>query len=293
MSIVNAIPSVWAASILRALETILVYGGPAIMNTDYEGEISQVGDSVRITMLGDVIVRDYNRNADIEAPEALTDAQLTLLIDQAKYFNFAIDDIDKRQSIPGLRDEAALRAAYGLRKAADSFYASHYTDIDLANFRGSDVSPKTGFSANSKLAYNELVQIKKVLDEADTPEEDRFAVIPPWYEAYLETDDRAISFGTQANRQQMENQLQASTNGLIGRAAGFALYRSNEVPNVSGKKWKVIAGHKSAWGRADQLLETEAYRPERRFADALKGLHVYGAKVVRPSNLACLVASDE
>ena len=75
-------------------------------------------------------------------------------------------------------------------------------------------------------------------------------------------------------------------------AAGFDVYRSNQVPNTSSAKYKIIAGHRSAWSRAQQILETEAYRPERRFADALKGLHVYGAKVVRPYNLACLVASD-
>ena len=89
-----------------------------------------------------------------------------------------------------------------------------------------------------------------------------------------------------------QNGMTAGENGLIGRAAGFDVYRSNQVPNVAGVKHKVIAGHRSAWSRAQQLLETEAYRPERRFADALKGLHVYGAKVVRPDNLACLVASD-
>jgi len=292
MSIVNAIPSIWAASILRALDTLLVYANPAIINTDYEGDIASVGDSVRITTVGDVNVKDYTKDADIDPPESLTDADLTLLIDQAKYFNFAVDDIDKRQAIPGLRDEAARRAAYGLRKAMDSFVAGHYTDIATGQFIGTDASPDTGFNATSTKAFDRLVDLGVRLDQTDTPEDGRWVVVPPWYEGYLEKDLRFVSFGTPANRQMLENGFQLQENGLVGRAAGFDVYRSNQVPNVALAKYKIIAGHKSAWSRAQQILETEAYRPERRFADALKGLHVYGAKVVRPDNLACNVVTD-
>lgn len=292
MSITNFVPTVWAADILRALDTLLVYANPAIINTDYEGDIANAGDTVRITTLGDVTVKDYTKDADIDAPETLSDAALTLVVDQQKYFNFQVDDIDKRQALPGLREEAARRAAYGLRKAMDTFIASKYTSIDTGNFVGSDGTPVTGFNADSKKAYNQLVALKTALDKTDTPEDGRFVVVPPWYEGYLQLDDRAISFGTAANRQQMQDGMMAGENGLIGRAAGFDVYRSNQVPNTALAKYKIIAGHRSAWSRAQQILETEAYRPERRFADALKGLHVYGAKVVRPSNLACLVASD-
>ena len=292
MSIANFIPSVWSAEILRALDTLLVYANPAIINTDYEGEISQAGDSVRISMLGDVTVKDYSRDTDIDAPEALTDAQLALLIDQQKYFNFAVDDIDQRQSNADLRGEAARRAAYGLRKVMDSFIAGLYTDIDAGNWIGSDGSPITGFSSTSTKAYDQLVDLGTKLNQTDTPEDGRFVVIPPWYEGYLEKDQRFTGYGTAANRQQLENGMTAGDNGFIGRAAGFDVYRSNQVPNVSSAKYKIIAGHRSAWSRAQQILETEAYRPERRFSDALKGLHVYGAKVVRPSQLAVLDASD-
>lgn len=292
MSIVNFVPSVWAADILKALDTSLVYANPAIINTDYEGEISQAGDTVRITTLGDVTVKTYTKDADIDAPETLTDAQLTLTIDQQKYFNFQVDDIDKRQALQGLREEAARRTAYALRKAMDSFIAAKYTDIASGNFLGTEGAPITGFNASSIKAYNQLVSLKTLLDIADTPEDGRFVVVPPWYEGYLQMDDRAISYGTQANRDQMQNGLQAGDNGLIGRAAGFDVYRSNQVPNTASAKYKIIGGHRSAWSRAQQILETEAYRPQLRFADALKGLHVYGAKVVRPSNLACLIASD-
>lgn len=292
MSISNFIPSVWAADILRALDTLLVYGNPAIINTDYEGDIAQAGDTVKITTLGDVTVSDYTKDSDIAAPETLTDAQLTLLIDQQKYFNFQVDDVDKRQALPGLREEAGRRAGYGLRKAMDSHIAGKYVDIAAGQFIGSDGSPTTGFSGTSTKAYDQLVDLSTKLNSTDTPEDGRFVVIPPWYEGYLQKDQRFTGYGTAANRATLENGMTAGENGLIGRAAGFDVYRSNQVPNISSAKYKIIAGHRSAWSRAQQLLETEAYRPERRFADALKGLHVYGAKVIRPSNLACLVASD-
>ena len=292
MSIANFVASVWAADILRALQTLLVYANPAIINSDYEGDIASVGDSVRINMVGDVTVKDYTKGSDIDSPEDLTDAQLTLLIDQAKYFNFAVDDIDKRQAQNGLREEAAMRAAYGLRKALDSFVASQYTDIDTGNFVGSTGSAITGFSSDSKKAYKQLTVLKQKLDDTDTPEEGRWVVVPTWFEGYLLNDDRVISYGTPENRTAMKEGFKAGDNGLIGRAAGFDVYRSTLVPNSSSTEYKVIAGHRSAWSKAEQILETEAYRPEKRFADALKGLHVYGAKVVRPSNLACLVATD-
>lgn len=185
-----------------------------------------------------------------------------------------------------------MRAAYGLRKALDSFVAAQYTDIDTGNFVGSTGSAITGFSSDSKKAYKQLTVLKQKLDDTDTPEEGRWVVVPTWFEGYLLNDDRVISYGTPENRTAMKEGFKAGDNGLIGRAAGFDVYRSTLVPNSSSTEYKVIAGHRSAWSKAEQILETEAYRPEKRFADALKGLHVYGAKVVRPSNLACLVATD-
>lgn len=292
MSIRNFIPSVWAAGILQALDTLLVYASPNIINSDYEGEISAAGDTVRITTVGDVTVKDYTRNTDIDAPEELTDAQLRLVIDQQKYFNFQIDDVDNRQAQPGLMEEANRRAAYGLRKVMDSFIAALYVEIATGQFIGSDGAPVNGFNASSTKAYDQLVDLNTKLNNTDTPEDGRWAVVPPWYEGYLEKDQRFTGYGTQANRQVLENGLTAGENGLIGRAAGFDIYRSNQVPNVAGVKHKIIGGHRDAWSRAQQILETEAYRPERRFGDAMKGLHVYGAKVVRPDNLAVLVASD-
>lgn len=282
MSLNNFIPTVWSGMILAALMKSHVFASPLVINRDYEGEITAKGDSVKINTIGDVTVRDYTRNTNIEAPETLDDASQTLLIDQAKYFNFAIDDLDKAQQTPKVIAEATLRASYGLKDAQDTYIASLYTDIASANFIGSDASPTSLTTAAS--AYDNLVALGVLLDESDVPSDERFVIVPPWMEGLMLKDERFVSFGTGGN-------TETRTNGAIGRAAGFDIFKSNNIPNVSGAKYKVVAGHRMGWSLAEQIVDVEGFRPEARFADAVKGLHVYGAKVVRPTALACLVAS--
>lgn len=283
MSLDTFIPSVWSARILANLHKAQVFAQPGVVNSDYDGDIANVGDSVRIHAIGAVTVSDYTKNADIAAPEALTDAELTLNIDQAKYFNFAIDDIDKAQQMPKVMDEAMREAAYAISDAADQYVAGLYTDAASANLIGSTGSPKTDL-ATAGQPYVYLTQLKQKLDEANVPKSGRFVVVPPWFEAYLLQDQRFVSFGTSQNRETLAN-------GQIGAAAGFAILSSNNVVNTTATKYRIIAGHPIAWAFADQITEVVGYRPERRFADAMKGLHVYGAKVVRPQAIAVLTAN--
>lgn len=284
MAIDNFIPKVYAAGVLSAEQTALVYGNPEVMNDKYEGEITKGGDVVKIRTLGDVTISDYDRNVDMATPETLSDAALELKIDQEKSFNFQEDDLDALQADTDLSAEAEERAGYALAKTADSFYASLHTDIDTGNFVGTDGAPKTDLGTAGQ-AYKYLTDLAVLLDEAEVPEEDRWTVVPAWYHQQLELDTRFTGFGTAENRATLAN-------GKIGMAAGFTIYKSNQVPFVtSTTKFKIIAGHKRAWSKAEQLLKTEAYRMEKRFADGVKGLHVYGAKVVRPSQLAVAVCN--
>lgn len=303
MATENFIPSVWAGGILQALDTALVYANEKVINRDYEGDISASGDTVRIEMLGDVTINNYSKNTDIASPEALTDAQLVLKIDQQKYFNFQVDDIDKAQQKPKTFGEATRRAAYGLRKVIDSFLGSLYTDISATNVIGSDASPITGtWTTTGTLAYDRLVDLGVLLDNQDCPDDGRWVVVPPWFEAYLLKDARFVGYGTPGQLQVLMNGFGgeaitqpnnggAPGNQPIGRAAGFDIYKSNQVPQTAGIKYKVIAGHPMAWSFAQQVMQVEAYRPEKRFGDALKGLAVYGAKVVRPNCLAVLTGN--
>ncbi|MCD8028351.1 MAG: hypothetical protein LUF02_06755, partial [Erysipelotrichaceae bacterium] len=124
------------------------------------------------------------------------------------------------------------------------------------------------------------------LDTANVPRGNRWVVVPPWYHGLLLLDDRFVGYGTERNSDVLQN-------GAIGRAAGFTIYLSNNVPNTDGTLYKIIAGTNQAGSYAEQILENEAYRPESRFADAMKGLHVYGAQVFQSKCIAVLTANAE
>src|SRR5690606_20532565 len=116
-------PEVWAARLLTSLKTNLVYGAPGVVNRDYQGEISQYGDTVHITSVGRPTVDDYTAHEDIEFEE-VDDADRTLLIDQAKYFAFEVDDIEAAQARGNVKPEAMSEAGFALRDVADSYVAS-------------------------------------------------------------------------------------------------------------------------------------------------------------------------
>lgn len=285
MTLENFIPEVWASELLVNLHKAHVFGQPAVINTDYEGEIANAGDTVKINSIGSVTIGDYVKNTNISAAETLTDAQATLVVDQQKYFNFQVDDIDRAQQNPKVMAQAMAEAAYGLRDAADTYIASLYADAASGNLIGSTGSPKTVTSpvtASNKLAYEYLVDLGVLLDEANVPTEGRFATIPSWYHGLLLVDDRFVGAGTSG---------EVLTNGYVGEAAGFRLFKSNNTPQTTGTKYRIVAGHPMAWSFAAQITSVEAYRPELRFANAVKGLYVYGAKVVRPAALAVLTAN--
>jgi len=125
-----------------------------------------------------------------------------------------------------------------------------------------------------------------LLDESNTPIEGRFVVVPAWFHGLLLKDDRFVSSGTFRG----DNTL---ANGNVGEAAGFTILKSNNVPNTSGAKFKLVAGHSIATSYAEQIVDVQTYKPEKRFGDAVKGLHIYGAKVLRPTNLAMIIADKE
>ena len=276
------IPTVWAARLLVALEKALVYGQTNVCNRDYEGEIRKAGNTVKIGSVSDVTIGDYVKDTDIEDPESLTDAAQTLTIDQQKYFNFYVDSVDRAQQNVNILDEAMRRSAWGLRAAADTFLATAMdTAILTENRIGSTGTPKVPTKDD---AYEYLVDLGVLLDESDTPIDGRFVIVPAWFHGLLLKDDRFIKAGTRRSDS-------ALANGEVGEAAGFTILKSNNVPNTSGAKYKILAGHSIATAYVEQIVDLQNYKPEKRFGDAVKGLHVYGAKVVRPSALACLVAS--
>lgn len=280
-ALTNFIPQVWSAQLLNSLKASLIYGQTGVINRNYEGEISGFGDTVKINTIGTVTVGDYTKNADMSAPQDLSGTQTTLTINQSKYFNFQIDDVDKAQTNPKLMSQAMVESAYALRNTADQFIASTMVaGVKEGNTIGNDGTPETVTAEN---AIDLLVDLGTILDEANVPEDGRWVILPPWYHAMIEKSPKF--------QYTSENMSSVVRNGVVGRIAGFDVMKSNNVPNTAKTKYKILAGHGIATTYAEQINDVEAYRPEKRFADAVKGLHLYGAKVVRPEALALLTAN--
>jgi N4-gp56 family major capsid protein len=281
MAIKRFKPEFWSAKLLVGLRKSLVYAGPGIVNRDYEGDISQAGDTVRITSISRPTIGNYGPGVTI-VPEELTDAQRTLVVDQQKYWAFKVDDVDARQAAGNVMPQAIDEAGYGLSDVMDQYTASLYTQASAANQLGTIAVPV----ANPGYFYEKiLVPLKVKLDEANVPSQGRWCIIPSWLEGRALLDDRFIS----AEKSGTTNAL---LNGFVGRAAGFDLMMSNNCPNPTGDDYVVMAGNNTAISFAEQINKTEAYRPESSFSDAVKGLCVYGAKVIRPDALATAIASQ-
>lgn len=286
MAIDRFIPEVWSAQLLVALEKSLVFAQPAIVNRDYEGEISSYGDTVRITSISDPTIGTYTPNSTTITPENLTDAQRTMVIDQAKYFAFEVDDVEMRQARGNVMPEALRRAGYKLRDLVDQYIAAFYTQVATAN-RVNSGSAVAVTAADPTALYDDvLVPLSVKLDEANCPTEGRWVVLPPWLHGRGLSDDRFI-------RADASGTTTGLRNGMIGTAAGFDIYKSNNVPLVTGDDYAVLAGAgNAAISYAEQINKVEAYRPENSFSDAVKGLHLWGAKVVRPELLAYALVSQ-
>ena len=275
MSVDRFVPSLWAATLLENLNAAHV--AVNLCNRNYEGDISQSGDTVRITSIGRVTIDNYVKNSTSISPETLDDSQQVLTIDQAKYFAFQVDDVDARQ----VRDDGALMdvamrdAAWGLGDAADT---SVLSAMQSQGATGNALGALTIGTGNVD-AYENIVDLAVKLDENNVPRQGRWCIIPPWYHGWLQKNANFVSYGTQANREDLEN-------GIIGAAAGMRIVVSNNLPSASTGRNYVIAGHEMGVTYAEQINSVEAYRQESAFSDAVKGLHLYGYKITRPYVLA-------
>ncbi len=287
MAISSYVPEIWHAALLTALRKTLIYAGPGIVNTDYEGDISQSGDTVRITSISRPTVGNYVPGSTTIVPEQLVDGQRTLVIDQCKYWAFQVDDVNQRQAAGDVIGPATDEAAYALADVQDQYVASLYTQAAAANVVSAvtiDLTSPTSWDAEAAKAYNEiLIPLKVKLDEANVPQMGRYAVLPPWLHGVMLRDPRFVKVNESGTEQGLRN-------GQVGRAAGFDILMSNNTPTPTANNSIVTAGTSAAITWATQIAKSEAYRPESSFSDAIKGLSLYGCKVVRPESLAYATA---
>lgn len=278
MAIVNFVPDIWSARLLVALEKSLVYAAPGVVNRDYEGEISAAGDSVKITGLADPTVGTYTPHTDITI-EDVDDNTISLLIDNSKYFAFEVDDVEKRQALGNVLPEQVRKAGYKLRDVADGIVAAAALAAVVAGTQ--KIAEQTITSASAIKAYDVLVDLRVLLDASNVPHEGRWAVVTPAFHGLLLKDSRFVAAGDAQG-------AEVRTNGFVGRVSGLNVMVSNSVPAGpgAGAGSEIIVGHPSAITYAEQIASVEAGRLEKRFADYVKGLHLYGTKVVRPTALA-------
>lgn len=282
MAVDDFIPELWSAELLSALRNKLVYGGPGVINRNYETstDILQKGDTVHIVTISDPSVATYTEHSTTISYSALTDADQTLSVNQAKYSSFKVGDIEKAQANADFITEATNNMAYGLADAIDEFIASTmYTAANAPAGNGNDLGAKT-VDISDNTAYPLLVDLRTTLTRDNCPTEGRWVVIPPEMEGALLQDNRFIDASASADGGS------ALRNGFIGRGAGFDVYVSNQTPDPTAGTYAVLAGHPSATTFVQQVSKTEALRLEGAFGDGIRALVVYGAKVIRPTCLA-------
>ena len=188
-SYTNFIPTLWSASLLSNLDKNLVYAN--LVNRDYQGEITRFGDTVKIQQFGGVTISNYDPATGLSAAEKPTSYTQSLVIDQAKSFNFKADSIEQAQANINIMNKAMERAAYAMVDVIDQYIAAFYTGIDTTMMIGDDTTPKSVTASN---AYDLIVDAGVALTEKNVPVTGRWIVIPAWYHGLLLKDDRFIKY---------------------------------------------------------------------------------------------------
>lgn len=278
MGLDTYVPSLWAPALLSPLYKAFVFG--SVVNRDYEGMITQMGDSVRINEIGEVTISDYSKYGALTWQE-LTTAQKTLLIDQAKSFSFAIDDVDAVQAAgKDAMSKAMTDAGQRIADTIDQHIAGLYTDAGIT---------LTATTATTTNALSWVADAAEALNEANASTSGRFLIIPPKIHTKLLL---TVSGGvdTTAVPKDFGNGLIA--NGYVGNIYGFNILLSNNVQTSATNVYQPMFMTREAISFAGQLTKLKAVEREDYFDEGMKGLYVYGSKVVRPAILGtCAVTA--
>ena len=287
------LPAVYSKKVLNFFRKASVV--QAITNTDYAGELSAFGDSVKIIKEPEITVYQYERGADVTQTK-LTDQELTLIVDTANAFKFKVDDIESNMSHVNWREIASSSAAYALKDAFDEgviavmfagvsasspnhiLGSDSATDLAAGTFDGTG-NLDIGFDSNEHDPIDVLGHMARLLDDSKIPEEGRwFVASPDFYEVLSSTASKLLSVDYNAGQGSIRNGLVTS-----GKLRGFSMYKSNNIASTSNAAGKCIAGHMSSTATAQTITSTEVIRDPDSFGDIVRGLHVYGAKVLQAS----------
>jgi len=275
----NWLPSIYSQKVLKYFRRSSVVEG--ITNTDYAGEIENYGDTVRIIKEPTISVSSYTKGSQTNL-QNLADDQTTLVVDTANYFAFKVDDIEERQSHVNWESLATSSGAYALKRKYDR-------DVLEAISTTSGISAGSAVTANTgDLAHSVIAESARLLDDNEVPEENRWFVAPPiFYEQLGAAGSKVMDMSVMGSSG--ESPLR---NGLVSEVtiAGMKLYKSTalnrsgtDIITVSGTSnaYFCMGGHMSAAATASHIAKTEVVRDPDSFSDVVRGLHVYGSKVLR------------
>ena len=281
----NFIPEIWSGKLIENFYDATVLS--AISNTDYEGEIRQHGDTVNIRTTPEITIRTYvkGQTLSVENPDK---PKLQLVIDKGEYFACVEDDVDKVQSDIVLMDTWSKDASERMKIKIDQRVLTDILPDISADNKGSTAGRITNNidlgTTGSPIAITKtnvldyIVDLGTVLDEANTPEGERFLVIPAKMAGMIKKSDLKDASIT-------GDSMSVIRNGRLGMIDRFTVYMSHNL-SVSSGKFSLIAGHKMGMTFASQMTNMETIRSESTFGNIVRGLQVYGYKVVKPEALA-------
>jgi len=302
----NFAPSIFSQKVLKFFRRASV--AEDITNTDYTGEIENFGDTVNIMKEPTLTVAAYTRGSVVN-PQDLADDQVTMTVDQANAFAFKIDDIEERHSHVNFEALATSSGAYALKRKFDANILQTLSDgagiagADDASLSGGLTTTNTALGTASApinvetddAGINLMLLMARVLDDQSVPEENRWFVAPPiFYEKAFQAGNKI------AEVQVTGDGTSPLRNGLatVGTLAGFRCYKSTALNSTAGtdqvtlsgvatdaSENVIMAGHISAAATASHIAKTEVVRSTESFSDVVRGLHVFGRKVLRPEAL--------
>lgn len=297
------IPEIWSGKLIEKFYATTVLA--AISNTNYEGEIKNQGDKVNIRTRPTVTIRDYaiGQSLLVERPSSNI---LTLLIDKGKYFNTILDDVHEIQADMNLMSMWSDDASEQMKITIDTDVLTALLGQAAATNRGTAAGAKSAAinlgvtgtplvtvarnaTAGQVEVVDLLVRLGQALDENNVPEQGRWVVIPAWMAARIkmsELRDASLTGDAQS----------ILRNGRLGMVDRFTLYSSNLLPSgvaagLAAGEWPVYAGASNALTFATQMTKMETLRSESTFGTLMRGLQVYGYKVIDPTSLAQAVVT--
>jgi hypothetical protein len=281
----NFIPEIWSGKLIENFYDATVLA--AISNTNYEGEIRRMGDTVNIRTTPEITIKTYvkGQTLSVESPDK---PKLQLVIDKGEYFACIEDDVDKVQSDINLMDTWSKDASERMKIKIDQRVLTDILPGISSLNKGANAGRISGnidlgttgtpvaISKTNVLEY--IVDIGTVLDEANAPESDRFIVIPAKMAGMIKKSDLKDASLT-------GDSVSVLRNGRLGMIDRFTVYMSHNLSVTSGK-FSIISGHKMGFTFASQMTEMESIRAESTFGNIIRGLQVYGYQVVKPEALA-------